>query len=65
MGLSLDHFTRMDISCPLNLVPFGMMVPWPEEETRLLAPIKPFQPTVNDKIENLLVFSSAGVMASG
>jgi len=47
------------------MVPFGMMVPWPEEETRLLAPIKPFQPTVNNKIENLLVFSSAGVMASG
>ena len=37
----------MDFSIPLIISQFRFMVPWPEEESRLLAPVHPFQTTVN------------------
>lgn len=46
IGLNLDHCTRLDCSRSLIASPYGLMVPWPEEESRLLAAIKPFQPIV-------------------
>ena len=37
----------IDASVPVMMNPLRLLVPWPEEESRLLAPIRPFQLTVN------------------
>lgn len=46
MKENIDACSRMDCSFPLMPLTAGMMVPWPEEKSRLLAPIQPFEPTV-------------------
>ena len=38
---------KLDISVPFYSAGSALLVPWPDEESRLLAPIYPFQPTVN------------------
>lgn len=45
--LNLNHCDRVDCSHPLTNVPYGLMVPWPEEKIHLTAPIEPFQPMAN------------------
>ena len=42
-AMNLDHCTRMDCSFPINELVGVMMVPWPETESRILVPFKPFQ----------------------
>ena len=44
--MTYETFLRMDISVPIEIEPYGLIVPWPKEESRLLAPIRPFQPMV-------------------
>ena len=44
--MSLNNFERFDISIPLYAAGPVLMVPWPGEESRLLAAIRPFQSTV-------------------
>ena len=44
--MTYETFLRMDISVPMEIEPYGLIVPWPKEESRLLAPIRPFQPMV-------------------
>ncbi len=44
--LYLSLFSRFDVSIPLYTAGVALIVPWPDEESRLLAPIHPFQPTV-------------------
>jgi len=44
--LFLARFIRFDVSIPLYTSGVALMVPWPDEENRLLAPIHPFQPMV-------------------
>ena len=39
-------FNRFDVSIPLYTASTAFMVPWPDEESRLLALIYPFQLTV-------------------
>ena len=39
-------FSRFDVSVPFYTAGTAFMVPWPDEESRLLAPIYPFQLTV-------------------
>jgi len=46
MLLSWSLFNRLDVSIPLYTAGSALIVPWPEEESRLLAPIHPFQPMV-------------------
>jgi hypothetical protein len=46
VGLILSH-AKFLVSDPSNFIliePFYLLVPWPEEQNRLLAPILPFQP---------------------
>ena len=51
--LFLARFIRFDISIPLYTAGSALMVPWPDEESRLLAPTHPFQPMVIIIIYNL------------
>lgn len=44
--MNLDHCTRMDCSLTLLFDKNKLMVPWPDEETKILAPIRPFQSQV-------------------
>jgi len=44
--LYLSVFSRFDVSIPLYTAGTAIITPWPDEESRLLAPIHPFQPTV-------------------
>ena len=37
----------LDISSYVMIEPFRLLVPWPKEVNRLLAPIRPFQPPVS------------------
>ena len=46
VALYLARFSRFDVSIPLYTSGVALMVPWPDEESRLLAPIRPFQPMV-------------------
>jgi len=47
MLLSWSLFNRLDVSIPLYTAGSALIVPWPEEGSRLLiAPIHPFQPMV-------------------
>jgi len=39
-------YQQVDISVPKIIEPFILIVPWPKEESRLLASIRPFQPMV-------------------
>ena len=43
MGLNLDYYTQMDCSLPLYLTGTKLIVPWPDQETPILAPIRPFE----------------------
>ncbi len=43
---SLAKYLACDLSTPVMMEPFYIVVPWPKEESRLLAPIRPFQPEV-------------------
>ena len=43
---SASAYSQIDITVPVMMEPFRLIVPWPEEESRLLAPIRPFQPIV-------------------
>ena len=44
--LYLSLFSRFDVSIPLYTAGTAIITPWPNEESRLLAPTYPFQPTV-------------------
>jgi len=48
-GIDLSHSIneKIDISVPVIQEPYRLVVPWPSEESRLLAPIRPFQPWVS------------------
>lgn len=46
---SHSKFLVVDLSVPLLMEPYYIVVPWPKEESRLLAPIRPFQPMVISK----------------
>ena len=48
LALSMNYrfYLLADLSVPLMIAPFHMAVPWPETESRLLAPIRPFQSMV-------------------
>lgn len=46
-------YLQADLSVPLMIAPFRIAVPWPATESRLLAPIRPFQPLVEPKILKL------------
>jgi hypothetical protein len=39
-------YQQIDFSVPKMIEPYIIIVPWPKEESRLLAPIRPFQPMV-------------------
>ena len=41
-----DQFRRMDVSIVFYSSGTALLVPWPEEQSRLLAPIRPFDSTV-------------------
>ena len=43
---SASAYSQIDITVPVMMESFRLIVPWPEEESRLLAPIRPFQPIV-------------------
>ena len=47
-GMVASHarYQIVDLSYPVQLAPMRIVVPWPSEESRLLAPIRPFQPMV-------------------
>ena len=48
-GLALSHarFLISDPSTCILIEPLRLLVPWPKEQSRLLAPILPFQPAVS------------------
>jgi len=50
-------FRRFDVSIPLYTAGTAFMVPWPDEESRLLAVIHPFQPTVYKTKKHLYNFN--------
>lgn len=41
--LSISKYEVMDVSAPVLMEPYRLIVPWPKEQSRLLAPIRPFQ----------------------
>ena len=41
------YIKQVDISLPVLIDPYRLFVPWPKEESRLLAPIRPFEPVVS------------------
>ena len=43
---SYAKYQVIDLSIPMMIEPYSIVVPWPKEESRLLAPIRPFQPPV-------------------
>ena len=46
--LHIKHYQQnVDLSFPVYLEPYRLVVPWPAQENRLLAPIRPFQPWVS------------------
>ena len=47
-GVISSHakYLTCDLSIPAMMEPNYIVVPWPKEESRLLAPIRPFQPPV-------------------
>jgi hypothetical protein len=55
-GVTASHakYLSCDLSTPVMMEPYYIVVPWPKEESRLLAPIRPFQPEVN--VSQLLYF---------
>ena len=54
-GLVMSHakFLDFDIGSYMVIEPFRMLVPWPREESRLLAPIRPFQLPVRNAHQNV------------
>ena len=48
-GLMSSHsrYQKCDFSTPTMIESFKLVVPYPKEESRLLAPIRPFQPMVS------------------
>ena len=44
--MTYETFLILDVSVPVLIEAYGLIVPWPDEESRLLAPIRPFQPMV-------------------
>lgn len=54
MALTLDNCIRTDCSVPVTMTPVSLMVPWPEEESRLLAPIHPFHWTVRHYMDKTI-----------
>ena len=40
---TIERLAYIDVSFPIVISSFRIVVPWPEAESRLLAPIKPFQ----------------------
>jgi len=71
VGLYLDHYTRMDCSIPLFNERSEMMVPWPEVESRVLSPIRPFDgkvigiiffPTLNYTIHHIHILNKVWIV---
>jgi len=57
-GLVMSHskFLDFDIASYMVIEPFRLLVPWPREESRLLAPIRPFQlPVSNAHLSEYLI----------
>lgn len=56
-GVVQSHlkFLVNDLTIPILVEPWPIIVPWPEEENRLLAPIRPFQPLVGPFIYYRLI----------
>lgn len=44
---SPEKYQMIDMSVPVMIEKYYIVVPWPNEESRLLAPIRPFQPIVS------------------
>ena len=42
-----ERYKIIDISVPVLIDPYHLVVPRPKEESRLLAPVRPFQPIVS------------------
>ena len=44
-GLLSSHskYQLVDLTVPFSIEPWHLIVPWPKEESRLLATIRPFQ----------------------
>ena len=47
LRLTHERFLMADPAVVHQIEPFRLVVPWPKEQNRLLAPILPFQPTVS------------------
>ena len=49
MTMNFKHYSQqnIDISVPIISEPYKLVVPWPKYESRLFAPIRPFQPLVS------------------
>jgi len=45
-----------DLSTPIMMQRYYLVIPWPKEESRLLAPIRPFQPAVTIWISLQYIF---------
>jgi len=48
----------MDCAFPLTTISLGMLVPWPEEGSRILAITQPFQPMVPEIGQTMMVVKS-------
>jgi len=46
LGYNVDHCTRMDCGITLLISTYVLLVPYPGQESRFFAPVKPFQPMV-------------------
>ena len=38
------NYSEIDLSVPVMIQPYRLIVPWPDKESCLLAPLRPFQP---------------------
>ena len=45
-----EKYQMVDMSVPILIESYFIVVPWPAEESRLLAPIRPFEPYVINRL---------------
>ena len=56
-GMAWSKYQVVDLSVPIMIEPYRIVVPWPKEQSRLLAPIRPFQPLVSGhSLINLILY---------
>ena len=60
---SSDKMRYMEFAPPSMVMPYQFLLPVPDEESRLLGPIRPFQPTVSVPLVHNFFFSVGDMLS--